>query len=42
MSGTLNIVEKASLVSTVKKLIVFLSKDLERIKKDKTPIITKD
>jgi DNA-binding MarR family transcriptional regulator len=42
MSGTLNIVEKASLISTVKKLRVFLRKDMERIKKDKTPIITKD
>jgi DNA-binding MarR family transcriptional regulator len=42
MAGNLNILEKATLVSTIKKLRVFLRNDMERIKKDKTPIIKKD
>ena len=39
---SLNVVEKATLTSVMKKLRQFIKKDSERIKKDKTPIITKD
>ena len=42
MFDTLNVVEKAALASSMKKLRQFIRKDAERLKKDKTPIVTKD
>jgi DNA-binding MarR family transcriptional regulator len=41
MSDKLNIVEKASLLSTIKKVRVFFKKDMDRIKKDKSSIFKK-
>ena len=38
----LNLVEKSTLTSVMKKLRQFIKKDSERIKKDKNPIISKD
>jgi DNA-binding MarR family transcriptional regulator len=38
----LNLVERAALLSSMKKVRQFVKKDTERIKKDKRPIITKD
>jgi DNA-binding MarR family transcriptional regulator len=40
--GSLNLVEKAGMASMLKKLRVFIKKDTDRIRKDKSSIINKD
>jgi len=40
--GSLNLVEKAGMASMLKKLSVFIKKDTDRIRKDKSSIVNKD
>jgi len=40
--GSLNLVEKAGMASMLKKLRVFIKKDTDRIRKDKSSIVNKD
>jgi DNA-binding MarR family transcriptional regulator len=40
--GTLNIVEKAGMASMLKKLRIFIKNDTDRIRKDKSSIVSKD
>jgi DNA-binding MarR family transcriptional regulator len=40
--GQLNMVEKASIASSLKKMRQFVKKDTERIRKDKSSIVNKD